>query len=102
MRFTCRTEGCTNQNKEIYFFRTKIVILNGEKLVQESICPECGQVMKDTTQYPQGDIDIYFGKVASMSPQERKKVLKKRSTDHFNRKIKGRKEYMDRSSIGLK
>ena len=44
--------------------------------------------------------NVAFAKIGSMTPQERKKVLKKRSNEHFQKHIKPRKEYLDRAIVG--
>ena len=39
----------------------------------------------------------YYGKFASMSPIEKRQVLKKRSHEHFKKEIKEKKDWMDKN-----
>lgn len=69
-------------------------------------CPVCHKKRKLVelesvpSETPIGFEKVSFGKISSMSMQDRKKILKKRSNEHFNKNIKERKEYLDRSFLG--
>ncbi len=67
-------------------------------------CPICGVQRKTielkVPQSPSG-FNVHFGRFNSMSKEDKKRVLKKRSDDHFKKNIKERKEYMDRKTFGL-
>ena len=67
-------------------------------------CPICGSQRKTielkVDPAPEG-FNVYFGKFSAMSKEDQKRVLKKRSQDHFKKNIKGKKDYMDRKFYGL-
>lgn len=67
-------------------------------------CPICGLQRKTVElrveDKPEG-FNVHFGKFSAMSKEDQKKVLKKRSQEHFSKHIKGKKEYMDRKFYGL-
>lgn len=70
-------------------------------------CPTCKklrkyipEVIENKEEQKETGFNVAFAKIGSMTPQERKKVLKKRSNEHFNKHLKERKEYLDRAIIG--
>ena len=67
-------------------------------------CPTCGSQRKTIElkieDKPEG-FNVYFGKFSAMSKEDQKRVLKKRSQDHFKKNIKDKKEYMDRKFYDL-
>ena len=60
-------------------------------------CPECGSSNTKVLGFENG----IFGKVASMSPKDRQTLLKKRSDEHYKKTVKPKKEYLDRSALGI-
>jgi len=68
-------------------------------------CPVCGSQRKTVElkveEGPSEEFNVYFGKFSAMSKEDQKKVLKKRSSDHFKKNIKGKKEHLDRKFYGL-
>lgn len=63
------------------------------------LCPSCGRkrsIVELPVEERQKGITINFGHIASMTPQERHDVLKKRSNAHYERVLKSKKEYLDR------
>lgn len=85
-RYNCFCLSCGKRYQE-----------DSEKEPQNTPCPECGSGETKVL----GEQCGVFGKFSSMSPQEKQKVLKKRSTEHFKKEIKDKKEYLDRAAIGL-
>lgn len=67
-------------------------------------CPICGLQRKTielkVEEQPEG-FNVHFGKFSSMNKEDQKRVLKKRSQDHFKKNVKDKKEYMDRKFYGL-
>ena len=100
MKYKCKTKGCEQEGKVIEIFHTTSVFRNGKITTLEQVCKKCGQMMEDCTEKKEGDIEVYFGRFNSMSLKEKRRILKQRSTDHFNKKIKEKKEYMDRKAYG--
>ena len=63
------------------------------------LCPSCGRkrsIVELPVEERQRGITINLGHIASMTPQERHDVLKKRSNAHYERVLKSKKEYLDR------
>jgi len=67
-------------------------------------CPICGSQRKTVELKVEGQpegFNVHFGKFSAMNKEDQKRVLKKRSQEHFSKHIKGKKEYMDRKFYGL-
>lgn len=83
--FWCpNTEGCSSR-KNIYI----------EKEEEDKIpeyCEECGEELKLLGIIPAGG----FLKFNSLTPQQKRESLKKRSHEHFNKNVKENKKYMDK------
>lgn len=94
MKVVCRNENCSKFNIEMDYVRSTYKFVDG-KLVSNNIpCPTCGKDREDITEVvPLSEKDIKFGKYSSSSPEEKKKMLKKRSQDHFEKEIKPYKEH---------
>lgn len=88
IRFNCICFDCPDSGR----FKVE-----AEEVPAEIICPNCGS--RETKVL--GQESGIFGKIASMSPQDKQKVLKKRSNDHYKKEIKEKKEYLDRAAVGL-
>lgn len=102
MKVKCTNENCSEFNKE-----REVEDWNGLDsliLLKKTTCPVCGQKGKIIkTEEPKTEesfSNVGFGIIHSMNPLQRKEYLKKRSTEHFKREIKPRKEYMDRKFLG--
>jgi len=67
-------------------------------------CPMCDSQRKTielkVEDSPPG-FNVYFAKFSAMSKSDQKRVLKKRSDDHFKKNLKDKKEYLDRKVYGL-
>lgn len=92
----CNTKDCV-ENKI-----TRIIKWDGMSSVQLSQsreCPQCGlprSIMDVVFKETENDFSsIGIGRIASMTPIERKQLLKKRSNDHYEKEIKPRKKYLD-------
>jgi hypothetical protein len=64
---------------------------------EEITCPTCG----GTNTKVVGQVCGCFAKFGSMTPQDKQKVLKKRSNEHFKKEIQLKKQYLDRAAVGL-
>ena len=65
--------------------------------ISKVTCPNCGSERTKIL----GESCGVFAKFSSMSPQDKQKALKKRSDEHFKKNLKEKKEYLDRSALGL-
>lgn len=82
----CRTEKCKYNKKHL---KADIDDSNDDFAFS---CPECGEVMKVMGYNSYGG----YAKVNSMSKEEKKSALLKRSHDHYKKEIKERKIQMIR------
>jgi predicted ATP-dependent serine protease len=64
---------------------------------KEITCTNCGGVHTKILGQETG----CFAKFGSMTPQDKQKVLKKRSNEHFKKEIQQKKQYLDRAAVGL-
>jgi hypothetical protein len=92
----CKTEDCPQRNKPVE------IDWDGQssvKLAQLRECPHCGVLRMSVSQACKQALKdlslINVGRISSMSPQDRKVELKKRSTAHYHEKIKERKKFLD-------
>lgn len=84
--------------KQVFIPTHKSVLVGTEFIYKDNygkelLC-ECGNKLKSLSQFT-GELP-YFGKVGSMNTEEKRNMLKKRSSDHFNREIKEKKHEMER------
>ena len=103
MKVKCNNKSCQSFDKVV-----EVDDWSGDcsyKLFLLKQCPECGlqrkciemKLKKEETE----GFNVYFAKFSAMSKEDQKKVLKKRSDDHFKKNIKQKKEHMDRKFYGL-
>ena len=62
-------------------------------------CPDCKALEVDFIKNYEG-FCTNFGKFSSLSNEDKKKILKKRSRDHSETKLKERKRYLDNNFTG--
>lgn len=101
MKVICRNKDCSEFNKEVFYSSTSYRIISSGRCVSKDIeCPVCKIEREELKiEHPDG-FSCNFQKIGSMSPQERKKVLKKRSNEHYQKHIKEKKQYLDRKIFG--
>ena len=63
-------------------------------------CPECDKMELEFIEQEIKEYNVYFGKFHSMNDQDKKKVLRKRSKEHFDKNLKERKNYLDKNFKG--
>ena len=81
-------------------YRTKIV--DGEtqycdKKFKELVCDICSKPLVNIKVFD--GFAITYGKFASSTPEQRAKILDKRSHEHFLREIKEKKVHMDKNVV---
>lgn len=100
-RFKCINEECSLFDKEIIVERIKWVFNESTKKLIPSdpvVCKECGselQVIKNE-KIP----EICINKFDSLSPQQKREVIKKRSSEHL-RKTGEEKEILERKRANI-
>jgi len=99
---------CNNKDCEDYLVVREVEDWSGRdsyELFLLKKCPLCGLQRKTVemkaVEPPKEGFNVHFAKFSSMSKEDKKKVLKKRSDDHFKKNIKERKTYMNRKFEGL-
>lgn len=103
MKVICKNVSCQEFDKEVEVPDWDGLHSYGLFMLKQ--CPSCKKLRKaiydeKLKEESVGFENVAFAKIGSMTPQERKKVLKKRSNEHFQKHIKPRKEYLDRAIIG--
>jgi hypothetical protein len=92
---------CLNCDKEYHI--TNFIISQGNSKISyktknhKILTCECGEELK-SIEKPFSGIP-FFGKVSSMSLQDKQKELKKRSSQHFNKEIKEKQHEMHKETI---
>lgn len=87
--YFCKNESCQEK-------KTIEIKKNKKDEDREEFCSCCGSKLERL-----GVKCEVFGRFESLPVAEKKKKLKKRSTDHFNKYIKPKAEYQQRVSVGL-
>ena len=88
--YCLNSTGCSNR-KLVQVQKTR------EEEAEEENCPECNKPMKLVGEHAGGGY-LTFG---SLTPDQKRAVLAKRSREHFNREIKERKHVMDKTAFGV-
>jgi len=91
-RFICENLDCPTKN-----LIKKIHVWTDRK--EEPKCDNCGQTLREVFEEI-NSTPFHIGKFNTLSDAEKRKVLKKRSHDHFEKHIKERKDYMDKNFTG--
>lgn len=81
--YFCLNENCSDRSQKVK---------KDDSDNEEVICIHCESSMKLL-----GEECNFYGRFSAMSIKDRKITLKKRSTDHYKKKIKGFKEHFDNS-----
>lgn len=94
---------CLNCDNDFHESSYSIVFIEGEPAykVKGSFikCPECKSCSIAAIE-KKGEYNVTFGTFKSMSQEDKKKMLKKRSHEHSEAKLKERKQYLDKHFTG--
>lgn len=89
-KFKCNNDSCSLKDKEIIVSKIRWVWNKSiNKLVPAELilCKECGQ---ELVNIPNDTIpNLCFNEFDSLSPEQKRAAIKKRSSDHFNKTDKG-------------
>jgi len=90
-RFVCDNPNCPTKgsSKKMYVWSDR---------VSEPGCTECFHPLREVFEEEKPLFNI--GKFSNLSTEEKRKVMKKRSHDHFEKNIKQRKDWMDKNYTG--
>ena len=96
MKYICINPDCKKYNQEEYLTGETFKFKDGKLIGSNCCCPKCGKERKEVKD-PDADLplsqkNIRINNMGSMSMEQRREVLKKRSHEHFKKEIKERKE----------
>jgi hypothetical protein len=95
MKYVCLNSQCENYQKEEEYHKESYSFVDGKLVGSNCRCPRCGQMRKEinpNADMPLSEKNIGINFFSSMSAEQKREVLKKRSHEHFNKKIKERKD----------
>lgn len=96
--YVCNNEKCKNFGLHQDITREVFKYVSGKGLVGEhAACPECGEdreYVNPKADVPLDEKNVGFGMYSSASAEQKREMLKKRSHEHFNNKVKERKDYL--------
>lgn len=93
MEFQCLNKECEDFEKIEFVHKVSYKYTPEGCKSEQQKCPKCGVERIDLRDsVPLSEKNIIQLKIPSMNPQQKTAMLKKRSHEHFNSKIKERKE----------
>lgn len=93
-KFICRNENCRKFGQVDEYFSNKYKLVDGKFVSNNAPCPCCGEIREEVDEsIPLSQKDIFVAKYSSLSPEDKREVLKKRSHDHYEKEIKPFKEH---------
>lgn len=93
-KFICRNDKCCKFGIVDEYFSNTYKMVNGKLISKNAICPKCGEIREEVDEsVPLSKKDIFVAKYSSLSPEDKKEVLKKRSHEHYEKEIKPYKEH---------
>lgn len=96
MKFVCKNKNCERYGIEDDYATMTYKFINGHLQADCIICPCCGEMREEINEnekIPFSNKNINIGTYTNASPEQRKEMLKRRSHEHFERKIKPFKEH---------
>lgn len=101
--YVCNNEDCPCYGVQEVITRESFKYVSGLGLVGEHReCPKCGKVREYVN--PAADMtlsekNIEIGRYSAASAEQKREMLKQRSHDHFNKKVKERKDHLMNQAI---
>lgn len=96
-KFTCKNNNCKRFGRTDEYFKNSYKFNSEGRLVSTNApCPACGKERVEDSEgakIPVAEKGISMPKYSSMNKKQQQEVLKKRSHDHFNKKVKPFKEH---------
>lgn len=94
MLFICKNEECAQFGKEQEFSKASYKMVEGH-LQATNVCPECRETMTEVpNNIPLSEKNFSIGEFEGMTKEQRQAMLKKRSHEHFEKKVKPYKEHL--------
>jgi len=99
-KFICRNLGCPKFGIEDEYLSNTYKLVDGQFISNNAPCPNCGKIREEINEnIPLSEKNIDIGRYSSASKQDKREMLKKRSHDHFEKKIKPFKEFQIQETI---
>ncbi len=94
-KYVCTNEKCKNFGVEVIISKNTYKLIDGVLRSDNDFCPVCGQKRQElNANIPLSEKNIELGKYSMASKEEKTAILKKRSHQHFEKKIKPYKEHI--------
>lgn len=95
MIFICENKDCEKCGQEQNFTRVSYKLVDGH-LKASCVCPSCKKDMFEVpNDIPLSQKNLALGEYSSLNREGRIEMLKKRSHEHFDKKIKPYKDHMN-------
>lgn len=94
--FVCNNKNCERYGKEDEYLSNRYTLVGGRLVSVNAPCPVCGMERKEFCEaenIPITEKNISIAKFASVTKEQKREMLKKRSHEHFEKHIKEEKEY---------
>lgn len=102
--YVCKNTDCSCYDVPDVVTRESFKYVSGVGLIGEhAACPSCGKIREYVN--PQADVplsekNVNFGQYSSASTEQKREILRQRSHEHFEKKVKERKDYLMNKAIG--
>jgi hypothetical protein len=94
-KYVCTNKECKNFGVQVTIAKNTYKLVDGMLRSSNDLCPICGQIRQElNTNIPLSEKNIELGKYSMASKEEKTAMLKKRSHEHFEKKIKPYKEHI--------
>jgi len=94
-KYVCNNKDCKDFGVEVLIVKDTYKFKNGVLYSENERCPACGQRRQEiNSNIPLSEKNIELGKYSMASKEEKTAMLKKRSHEHFEKKIKPYKEHI--------
>ena len=102
--YICKNENCTCYGVSDVVTRESFKYVQGKGLVGEhAACPKCGmdrEYVNPGADVPLSEKSVGFGMYSAASTEQKRAPLRNRSHEHFNSKVKERKDHLMNQAIG--
>ena len=95
MIFICENEECSEFGVQHTYTRNSYKYIDGELVSNNAPCPKCGKFRKEVNLHddiPLSEKNIELMRYDMSHPEQKREILKKRSHEHFKKKIEPYKQ----------
>lgn len=102
--YICENKDCARYGCKDIVARESFKYVSGLGLVGEKAkCPACGGIRKyvnPDADVPLSEKKVYTAKYSSASADQKRDILRQRSHEHFQKKIKEKKDFLMNKAMG--